>query len=191
MERKLASIQKVLDIQPIPGAEAIECLTILGWKVVAKKGEFKIGDLVVYCEVDSILPEEDEFKFLEKVHYRIKTIKLRGQVSQGIAFPLSILDGRAELPHDPHAEGDDVTELLEVTKYEPYVPAQLAGLAKGSFPEFLHKTDETRIQAVPGVLYRHQNKKFYVTEKIDGSSMTVYLNNLEYLEFLDKRRSQS
>jgi RNA ligase (TIGR02306 family) len=186
--RKLASIQKVLDVQPIPGAEAIEVLTILGWKVVAKKGEFKVGDLVVYCEVDSILPAKPEFAFLEKVHYRIKTIKLRGQVSQGIAFPLHILPIPPQIhPAIPnpsiisdcslrldYREGDDVTELLGVTKYEPYVPAQLAGLVKGNFPEFLHKTDETRIQAVPAVLYRHQNKKFYVTEKVDGSSMTVY-----------------
>lgn len=178
--RQLASIQKVLDIQPIPGADAIEVLTVLGWKVVAKKGEFKVGDLVVYCEVDSILPEEPEYEFLRKAHFRIKTIRLKGQVSQGIVFPLSILDGKAELPHDPHAEGDDVTVLLEVTKYEVYVPAQLSGIVKGNFPEFLYKTDETRIQAIPGVLYRHQQKKFYVTEKVDGSSMTVYFRRNEH-----------
>ncbi|MGH7974802.1 MAG: RNA ligase (ATP) [bacterium] len=180
MERKLASIQKVLDIQPIPGADAIEVLTILGWKVVGKKGEFKVGDLVVYCEVDSILPDEPEFEFFRKNHFRIKTIKLRGQVSQGITFPLSILDGHAELPHDPYAEGDDVTALLNITKYEVYIPAQLAGIVKGNFPEFLHKTDEMRIQAVPELLFKHQGKKFYVTEKVDGSSMTVYLKDGEF-----------
>lgn len=177
IDRKLASIQRVLSIRAIPNADSIECLTILGWKVVAKKGEFKVNDLVVYFEVDSILQESPEVEFLRKSNFRIKTIKLRGQVSQGLCLPLSILDGRAELPHDPHAEGDDVTELLEVTKYEPYVPAQLAGLAKGNFPEFLHKTDEIRIQAEPQLLEKHQNKKFYVTEKIDGSSCTMYLNN--------------
>jgi len=180
VERKLASIQKVLDVQPIPGADAIECLTVLGWKVVSKKGEFKVGDLVVYFEVDSILKESPDVEFLRKSGFRIKTIRLRGQVSQGLCLPLSILAGESELPHEPHAEGDDVTELLGVVKYEPYVPAQLAGLAKGNFPEFLHKTDETRIQAVPAVLYRHQNKKFYVTEKVDGSSMTVYFRRNEH-----------
>jgi len=182
MERKLASIQKILDIQPIPGADAIEVATVLGWKVViGKKDNFKVGDLVVYCEVDSILPEKPEFEFLRKVHFRIKTIRLKGQVSQGIVFPLSILAGEAELPHDPHAEGDDVTELLGITKYEVYIPAQLAGIRKGNFPDWLHKTDETRIQAVPGVLYRHQQKKFYMTEKVDGSSMTVYFRRNETL----------
>lgn len=180
MERKLASIQKVLDVQPIPGADAIECLTVLGWKVVSKKGEFKVGDLVVYFEVDSILKESPEVEFLRKSNFRIKTIKLRGQVSQGLCLPLSILVGESELPHEPHAEGDDVTALLDVVKYEPYVPAQLAGIVKGNFPEFLHKTDETRIQAVPEILYKHQLKDFYVTEKVDGSSMTVYFRCNEH-----------
>jgi RNA ligase (TIGR02306 family) len=180
MERKLASIQKVLDIQPIPNADAIECLTVLGWKVVAKKNEFKVGDLVVYFEVDSILKERPEVEFLRKSNFRIKTIKLRGQVSQGLCLPLSILAGEVELPHDPYAEGDDVTSVLEVVKYEPYIPAQLAGTVKGSFPDFMHKTDEVRIQTVPSILTRHQNKKFYVTEKVDGSSMTVYLRNGEF-----------
>ena len=180
MVRKLASIQKVLAVDSIPGADAIEVLTILGWKVVAKKGEFKVDDAVVYCEVDSIFPDEEEFEFLRKNHFRIKTIKLRGQVSQGIAFPFSILNGRVELPHDPFDIGDDVTELLGITKYEVQIPAQLAGLVKGSFPEFLHKTDEERIQTCPQLLEKHQNKKFYVTEKVDGSSMTVYLNNGEF-----------
>lgn len=180
VNRKLASIQKVLAVDSIPGADAIECLTILGWKVVAKKGEFKVNDLVCYCEVDSILPEKPEFEFLRKNHFRIKTIKLKGQVSQGICFPLSILTPGAAYAAEFPAEGQDVTELLGVNKYEPYTPAQLSGLVKGSFPEFLHKTDETRIQAIPSVLYRHQNKKFYVTEKVDGSSMTVYFRRSEH-----------
>jgi RNA ligase (TIGR02306 family) len=180
--RKLASVQKILDLQPIPGADAIEVATVLGWKVVVgKKDGFKVGDLIVYCEIDSILPEEPEFEFLRKNHFRIKTIRLRGQVSQGIVFPITVLYGRLDLPHIPFAEGDDVTELLNIKKYESYVPAQLAGIIKGNFPEFLNKTDETRIQAVPAVLYRHQNEKFYVTEKVDGSSMTVYFRHNEHL----------
>ncbi len=174
MDRKLASIQKVLKIEEIPGADQIECLTILGWKVVAKKGEFQVGDCVAYCEVDSILPEKPQFEFLRKNNFRIKTIKLKGQVSQGIAFPISVIQD-----YEWHV-GDDVTNNIGVTKYEPYVPAQLVGTVKGNFPEFLHKTDETRIQAVPTVLIRHQNKEFYVTEKVDGSSMTVYFNNGEF-----------
>lgn len=175
MSRKLASIQKVLAVDSIPGAAAIECLTILGWKVVAKKGEFKVGDLVVYFEVDSILKEAPEIEFLRKSNFRIKTIRLRGQVSQGLCLPLSILTPGAAYAAEFPAEGQDVTELLGVNKYEPYTPAQLSGLVKGSFPEFLHKTDEERIQTCPQLLEKHQGKKFYVTEKVDGSSMTVYL----------------
>jgi RNA ligase (TIGR02306 family) len=194
MERKLASIQKVLDIQPIPGADAIDVLTVLGWKVVAKKGEFNIGDLVVYFEIDSILKESPEVEFLRKSSFRIKTIKLRGQVSQGLCLPLSILP----IPQKVHAaipdasiisdcslkfdyrEGDDVTAMLQVEKYEPYVPAQLSGTVKGNFPSFLSKTDEIRIQAVPELLFKHQFTKFYVSEKVDGSSMTVYLNQNDF-----------
>ncbi len=178
MERKLASIQKVLEVNPIPNADAIEVLSVLGWKVVAKKGEFKVGDLVVYFEVDSILKESPDVEFLRKSNFRIKTIKLRGQVSQGLCLPLSILD---QFPHPlPPCEGDDVTALLGVEKYEVYVPAQLAGERKGNFPDFLSKTDEMRIQAVPEILYKHQLKPFYVTEKVDGSSMTAYIKDGEF-----------
>jgi RNA ligase (TIGR02306 family) len=191
MERKLASIQKVLEVNPIPGADAIECLTVLGWKVVSKKNDFKVGDLLVYFEVDSILKESPDVEFLRKSNFRIKTIKLRGQVSQGLCLPLSILPVPTTVASAPgtihdcslridYKEGDDVTEMLGVVKYEPYVPAQLSGQVKGNFPEFIHKTDETRIQAVPAVLYRHQQKKFYVTEKVDGSSMTVYFRRSEH-----------
>ena len=180
--RKLASIQHILKLEPIPGADAIEKATVLGWHLVVKKGEFKENDLCIYVEVDSILPEREVFEFLRPRHFRIKTIKLRGQVSQGIAFPITLLtyDSSVNPAEYPLNVGDDVTELLKVKKYEPNIPAQLAGKIKGSFPGWLHKTDETRIQSVPEVLPRHQDKKFVVTEKIDGTSMTVYLNGMEH-----------
>jgi RNA ligase (TIGR02306 family) len=187
MSRKLASIQRVLEVNPIAGADAIEVLTILGWKVVAKKGEFKVGDLCCYCEVDSILPERSEFEFLRKNHFRIKTIKLKGQVSQGIAFPLSLVQqaliNKDNGEHNTYLinEGDDVTEILGIQKWEVQIPAQLAGAVKGNFPEFLHKTDEERIQTCKQLLEKHQGKKFYVTEKVDGSSMTVYFRRNEHL----------
>ena len=89
MERKLASVVKVLDIQPIAGADAIEVATVKGWKVVVKKNEFKVGDLAVYYEIDSFLPVTPQFEFLRKSSYkkmndkegfRLKTIKLKGQL---------------------------------------------------------------------------------------------------------------
>ena len=181
MERKLASIQTVLDVQPIPNADAIEVLTVLGWKVVAKKGEFKVGNQVVYFEVDSILKESPDVEFLRKSNFRIKTVKLRGQVSQGLCLPTSILPSAFSSGFDTgFIDGEDVTELLGVTKYEVYVPAQLSGIRKGNFPDFMHKTDEIRIQAVPDILTRYVGTCFYVTEKVDGSSMSVYMKDGEF-----------
>jgi RNA ligase (TIGR02306 family) len=197
----------VLEVSSIEGADAIEKITVLGWELVAKKGEFSPGDLVVYCEVDSVLPERPEFEFLRSVKFRIKTRRMRGQISQGIAFPLDIIrnicngaalggppENQWETCHRffpgkefsvsvPLKEGQDVSEYLEVTKYDP--PEEDSGLTvdgqpgqsrkKGSFPDDLHKTDETRIQAVPGVLQDAQGMVCYVAEKVDGSSSTYIL----------------
>jgi RNA ligase (TIGR02306 family) len=184
--RKLASIQVVNTIEAIPNADAIERIRVLGWWVVVKKGEHKAGDKVVYCEIDSLLPERPEFEFLRAssfkpaqpdlpAGFRIKTVKLRGQVSQGICFPLSILP--ADAPND---EGADVTELLGVHKWEPPIPIGMGGKVKGGFPSFLPKTDETRVQVLEPVLQRHRGKTFYVTEKLDGTSFTAFLRNGEF-----------
>lgn len=173
--RKLASIQKVKALQCIPEAEAIEVASVQGWKVVVKKGEFQVGDLVVYCEIDSILPEKPEFEFLRNKKFRIKTIRLRGQVSQGICFPLSVL------PEDFEVEEDkECTEALEIIKYEPPIPASLSGIAKGKFPSFIPKTDETRVQILQELLDKYKGTACYVTEKLDGSSATYYLNEGEF-----------
>src|SRR4051812_15576314 len=117
--RMLASIQTVNTVEPIPNADAIEKVRVLGWWVVVKKGEHRPGDQVVYCEIDSLLPERPEFEFLRPgsfkpaqtdasgvevlpAGFRIKTVRLRGQVSQGICFPLSILP-----PDAPTEVGSD------------------------------------------------------------------------------------
>jgi RNA ligase (TIGR02306 family) len=169
--RKLATIQRIIDLQPIPNADAIEVATIKGWKVVVKKNEFKINDFCVYCEIDSIMPEISEFEFLRERKFRIKTMKLRGQISQGIAFPLSILN--TETP--PIVDDYDVTELLGVTLYEPIIPEQLRGQIKRQFPTYLFpKTDEERIQNIPNILEEFKDDIFYATEKIDGSSISIY-----------------
>lgn len=184
--RKLASIQTVNAIDPIPNADAIERVRVLGWWVVAKKGEFAVGDRIIYCEIDSLLPERAEFEFLRKscfkpaivqggqefqrAGFRIKTIRLRGQVSQGICFPLHVLP-----PGTPTDDGTDVTEALGVIKHDPPPPASMAGRVKGTFPGFLPKTDETRVQVLEGALARHRGKLFRVTEKLDGSSFTAFL----------------
>ena len=170
--RKLASIQEIKALDPIPGADAIERATVLGWHLVVKKGEFKIGEQVVYCEVDSLMPDDPRFTFLKPRGMRIKTIKLRGQISQGICFPLSILPKGFDVRDD-----EDCTQALGITKYEPPVPACLNGIAKGAFPSLIPKTDETRVQVLQEVLDRYQGQMCYVTEKLDGSSVTIYVHH--------------
>jgi RNA ligase (TIGR02306 family) len=101
MERKLATIRKIKDIVPIEGADAIELALVDGWQVVvAKNVGHKVGDKVVYCEIDSFLPIKEEFEFLRKSSYkkmgdqegfRLKTIKLKNTLSQGLILPYSII----------------------------------------------------------------------------------------------------
>jgi RNA ligase (TIGR02306 family) len=190
--RKLASIQTVNAVEPIPNADAIEKVRVLGWWVVTKKGEHQPGDPVVYCEIDSLLPERPEFEFLRAssfkppqtdavgaeilpAGFRIKTVKLRGQVSQGICFPLSILPSGTM-----SEEGADVTDILGIRKWEPPLPVGMGGKVKGPFPGFLPKTDETRVQVLETALERHRGKTFYVTEKLDGTSFTAFLRQGEF-----------
>jgi len=192
MERKLASVQRILSIDPIEGADAIEKATVLGWQVVVKKGEFNVGDLAVYFEIDSFLPIAEQFEFLRKScfkvlegreGFRLKTIKLRKTLSQGLLLSLSILPlkaiGTALEGLLTYQEGDDVTDILDVIKWEPPVPAQLAGKVKGSFPSFIPKTDEIRIQSCPLVLEEIKDIDYYITEKADGTSMTVFIKTEE------------
>lgn len=168
--RKLASIQRVEALSPIPNADAIEVARILGWEVVVKKGEFQVGEPVVYCEIDSRMPERPEFEFLRPRGFRIRTVRLRGQVSQGICFPVSLL------AEDVPAVGEDVTERLGITKYEPPPPPSAAAEIKGVFPGWLPKTDEIRIQSVPGILEQYAGVKCFITEKLDGMSCSVWLD---------------
>ena len=202
MERKLATIKKITDINPIEGADKIELVTVGGWKVVvAKNVGHKVGDLVVYCEIDSFLPIREEFEFLRKSSYkkmsdgtegfRLKTIRLRGQISQGLILPIVVLNPPDTNIYITPFEGLDVTEMLGIVKYEPPIPAELAGKVKGLFPSFIRKTDEERIQNLTSEYEEFKKQKFYVTEKLDGSSATFYYKdgvfgvcsrNLELLE---------
>jgi hypothetical protein len=187
MERKLASIQKIKSIVPIDGADKIELATVLGWQVVVKKGDFKVDDLCVYCEVDSQLPEIPEFEFLRDRKFRIKTIKLRKVISQGIVFPISVLEnfGYKSIKNPVIFEGEDITGYMDIKKYETPEEKNNNGTSisrsnKMKFPPFIHKTDETRIQSIPWVLEEYKDEPFVGTLKMDGSSMTVYLNNFKF-----------
>jgi RNA ligase (TIGR02306 family) len=145
-----------------------------------KVNEYKVGDLAVYYEIDSFLPVRPQFEFLRKSSFkrmgssegfRLKTIRLRGQISQGLLTPIP------EGITNPK-EGDDLTEALDIVKYEPPIPAQLAGKIKGTFPSFIPKTDEIRIQNFESeVGFSPVGERAYVTEKLDGTSFTCYFNN--------------
>lgn len=168
MDRKLASIQKITDIQPIPNADKIEVATVLSWRVVIKKGEFKVGDLCCFFEIDSMLPRQPWNDFLaDKNHpdkpIRLRTVKLRQQISQGLVIPLSVAGVNGN-------EGDDVTEILKIEKYEAPIPVQLAGLVRGVFPSHVPKTDQIRIQSEPELIEEVRGLECYWSVKVDGTS---------------------
>lgn len=184
--RKLARIETIRNIEPIPGADNIEVATVQSWKIVTQKGLHKINDEIIYCELDSFLPVRPEFEFLRKSCYRkmadgsegfrLKTMKLRGQISQGLILPKSILGESSS----KFSVGDEVTGQLGIVKYEPPIPACLAGEVKGMFPGFIPKTDEERIQNLTDRYQEFLTEEFYVTEKLDGASATYYLRDGEF-----------
>lgn len=192
--RKLASIQKVLDVVPIEGADRICSYKIQGWNVVDSVGKYAVGDLVIYCEIDSFLPTEIA-PFLSKGNEpreyegikgeRLRTVRLRGTLSQGLILPLSTIpetwdDGVLCSVDDLYSEGEGVSELLGIIKYEPPIPACLAGEVKGLFPSFLRKTDQERIQNLSQEFESFKQYDFEISEKLDGSSCTIYYNNGDF-----------
>ncbi len=176
--RKLASVQRAHTVAPIDGADFIEKAGILGWYCVVKKGEFNLGDMGVYFEIDSLLPERKEFEFLRKSSwnktlgkYRLKTAKLRGIISQGLFLPLKVFP---ELMEMELQEGDDLTEVLGVEKYEQPIPAVISGEVR-SFSWPVAKTDEERVQSNLQYLEEIKGKPFVVTCKLDGTSASYLL----------------
>jgi hypothetical protein len=208
--RTLASIQKITNIREIKGANKIVIAEVLGWEVVIRKEEFKIGDLCVYIEVDSIVPAIPQFEFLKERKYRVRIIKLRGQISQGLCLPLSILPSK----FFDYKEGQDVTELLGIIKYDPEAAKEQKMLdqlnatkkrriekflmrnkwyrrfftkekSKG-WPKFIKKTDEERIQKLPWICETEKDTIFTATEKLDGQSATYALLRIKRWLLKDK-----
>lgn len=211
----LATIKRISALEPIPNADTIELANMedSGWQVVVKKGIHTVGDLVCYCETDSWVPTKVAPWLTKAGHQpktfrgvegeRLKTIKLRGTLSQGVIIPLSDITKDLEqgvdevtlnsmVTYKPTGEsmhllpqinntpdGFDCTKLLGIIKYEKPLPGELVGKARGNFPSFIPKTDQERVQNLWGKLqYRREqfpDELFEVTEKLDGSSMTVYL----------------
>lgn len=192
MSRKLASIQTVKAIRPIEGADRIEIVQVLNWDCVAKKGEYSVGDKVIYFEIDSLLPDIPAFEFLkgsswsQKLNkYKISTHKFRNQISQGLVMPIKDLEeidrqihNREECVPIAYTEGTDLTEILGIEKYEPPV-------SNGALGEIINhewyvpKTDEERIQVcaenVLPVYMKSEQDKWYASIKLDGTSCTAGL----------------
>lgn len=169
----VASIQIIKKIEVHPNADKLEIASILGYKCVVRKGEYKEGDMIIYIEVDALLPLEPRFEFVGnlkksedgKEGYLIKPIKLRGEISFGLIMPLSLLNISEYLDLE---EGVDVSELLNIVHYQKPVPANMVGKMRGGFPSFLRKTDETRVHSEPKLLESLLGSSYYITEKVDG-----------------------
>lgn len=197
-ERSLAHIEKVIAIEEIPGADHIELAKVLGWQCVVKKGDFKVGDLAAYVEIDAIVPVIPYFEFMKDRKYRVKTIKLRKTLSQGLLIPWKDIITLTTVKSGEWVEGKDFTEKLNITKYESrsdkeqnYVPKKkhnffirymtryswfrkIFKMRSKSFPEWIPKTDEERIQNIPSVL-NNKELEYYATEKLDGQSATYWI----------------
>ncbi len=174
---KVATIEEIADVIPHPNADALELAKIKGWQVCIKKGEFKKGDLCIYICVDSVLEDKSVYEFLRNKNFRIRTVKLRGQISQGIAFPMSMFKS---LGHDtvvftePNVVGSDVSHYVYAKHYEKPLSAQLSGQVYGLMPSYLRKTDEDNIKNNPEILQELAGKSYYITMKVDGSSGTYF-----------------
>ena len=191
MSRKLASVQKIKAIKPIEGADRIECVQVLNWDCVASKNQFRVGDWVIYFEIDSLLPDIPAFEFLkgsswsQKLNkYKISTHKFRNQISQGLVIPYDQLkelmiqiNGEIEFRTD-FPEGEDLTELLKIEKYEPPVSnGALGDIIQHEW--YVPKTDEERIQVcaenVLPVYMKSEQDEWYASVKLDGTSCTAGL----------------
>jgi RNA ligase (TIGR02306 family) len=180
-ERKLATVRRIDSVGPIPGADAIEVATVGGWSVVIKKGGFKPGDLAVYCEIDSWIPEQVAPFLTQKGRpaapvfegisgNRLRTVTLRKQISQGLLLPLSVLPAGTSCNL-----GDEVTQALGIVKWEAPIPTELFGQVKGAFPSFVRKTDQERAQNLLDKIFGEwADLDFEVSRKMDGTSCTTY-----------------
>ena len=196
MSNILATIEKILSVEPIPGADKIDKVTVLGWDCVVRKGQFVAGELCIYIQLDTLIPKclftgnSDD----QKEMIRLKTAKFKGQLSQGLVLKLG--DGNTPelnaIFYSPVGtginaagkflsdwvtslkEGTDVSEDLGIKKYEKQIPAQLQGLVLGNFPSIFPKTDEVRIQNAPSAIQELLYKPYYITTKLDGTSSTFY-----------------
>lgn len=178
--RKLVTKRQVKDVLDHPNADRLDIVFIDGWRVVSKKGNFKPGDEGIFFEIDSLLPEDERWGFLENSKWRVKTTRIRGELSQGLLLPLSVFDKEMNrilerTNKDPKA---DLSDIIGVEKYE--TPFRAEGEILREIPSFLRKTDQMRIQNEPELIDHVAQTPFEVTEKLEGTSSQFYLNNGEF-----------
>ena len=204
--RQLATIQKINSITPIPDADRVVMARVLDYECVVKKDDFKVGDLIVYIECDSLTPEKPEFEFLREVKFRIKIRRFRKQISEGLVMPISILPSDCKI-----VEGKEVTDVLDIKNYvraeeeseenalandkhrsgimrflmDIYIfrkiYLKMNSRIKGNWPKHIKKTDENRLQNNLKLLLEHYNEPWYITEKCNGQSGTVFTSTYRKL----------
>lgn len=169
---KLATIEKISEAVPHPNADRLTIYKMEGmvWKVISAE-KFCVGDRVVYIKTDTVVSADvPEYSFLEKNKYRVSCIRLRGQFSNGLILPLSIM--QKYLPPTVQ-KGEDISQYIGVTKYVKPETLQ-SGDSAGAFPTHLiSKTDEERGESVPEILEQFKDKECYISVKVDGSSCTI------------------
>lgn len=190
--RKLVTVRRVSSLKPIPDADLIECATVDGWKCVSMKGDFAVGDLCLYFEIDSFLLEsEPRFDFLmkDKIEWnghagvRIKTREFRKQISQGLALPLKDFPEVRQLIEgldDKSIRAMDFTEVVGVIKWEAIVPGEIMETVRGGMPSYLPATGGERIQNVPALIEECPDELFEESVKLDGFSMSVFKQGQDF-----------
>ncbi len=182
-KRKLASVQLIASLSEIKKVNKFDMAKVLGWNALVKKNEFKVGDKVVFFEIDSLLPWTagwaQDFKRSE---YKVTTFKISGQISQGIVLPLKKIFGE-KVNEDAYPVGMDLTEQLGIKKYENDADEVSPGVKSTvnystlKFPEHLiEKSDELRLQSKLDFLDKFKGKKFYSSLKYDGTSSTYVID---------------
>lgn len=185
---KLATIETIAAINPHPNADRLELATVKGWQAIVKKGEFKAGDPCVFIVIDTILPDAPWSAFLKDGDkpIRLRTVKLRGQFSQGLVLPITVLPEESRTWH----AGADVGGELGVKKYEKEISSQLSGVAKGEFPtHIVARTDEDNGLNYPELVAEVLRHHVVITQKLDGSSCTIIIEDGEIVHVCSRNLS--
>lgn len=184
---KLATIEKIHSIQPHPNPEVekLEVAKILEWPVVVPKGQYRDGELVVFIQIDSIVPEANPyFEFMRRQKFRVWNARFKGAPSSGLVCPTSILPYEGEpspILGISLKEGDDITETLGIIKYERPIDMSVRGDAAGGYPtNLISISDEDNMLSHPTALAELDGKEIYISQKVDGSSTTFIFNNGEF-----------